>query len=58
MIIKKINTSLLYNNNPITVGIIDSGFDYIPSYATLLGKMQSLDHQHGNRVLSIFTALD
>lgn len=42
----------------ISVSIIDSGFKNIPSYAKLYGLNKNPDHQHGNRILSIFTALD
>lgn len=49
---------MLKNNDPITVSIIDSGFSKMPPYATLYGTNKNLDNPHGDRVLSIFTALD
>lgn len=58
MNILKINTQLLKNDQPIKVGIIDSGFDTIPSYAKLHGLNINKNRQHGNRILSIFSALD
>ena len=58
MIIKKINTQLLKNERAISVGIIDSGFAYIPKYAQLHGLNTNYNHRHGNRILSIFSALD
>ena len=58
MIIQKINTSLLKNQNPVSVGIIDSGFSKMPKYAKLYGINSIPDYPHGNRILSIFSALD
>lgn len=56
--IRKINPKMLINNDHITVSIIDSGFSKLPPYATLYGLNKNLDNPHGDRVLSIFTALD
>ena len=59
MNIEKISEKfLLNNNNRISVSIIDSGFYNIPEYATIYGFNKNPSHYHGNRVLSIFRALD
>lgn len=59
MIINKILPSLLQDNGkPVSVSIIDSGFSYIPSYAKIYGYNNILNCQHGDKVLSVFTALD
>ena len=49
---------MLHNEQPIIVSIIDSGFSKFPSYAKLYGLNNNLSNPHGDRVLSIFTALD
>lgn len=46
------------NNQPISVSIIDSGFSYIPKYAKILGYNEKINNSHGDKVLSVFTALD
>ena len=43
---------------PISVSIIDSGFSHIPKYAKIYGCNNSINHEHGDKVLSVFTALD
>lgn len=58
MLINRINTDLLKNENSVSVTIIDSGFSDIPKYAKLLNYNFQNKHEHGNRILSIFTALD
>lgn len=42
----------------VSVGMIDSGFSWTPSYAVVHGRNPMPSHRHGNRVLSVFTALD
>lgn len=46
------------HGRPVSVSIVDSGFSSIPSYARVFGRNPNPSHPHGNRVLSIFTALD
>lgn len=46
------------HDDPISVSIIDSGFSYIPKYAQIYGRNNSLNSSHGDKVLSVFTALD
>lgn len=50
--------SLVDKGKNISVAIIDGGFDRIPSYARVIGENKSPLHEHGNKILSIFTALD
>jgi hypothetical protein len=54
----KILPQRLKNEKPVSVSIIDSGFSNIPSYAKIYGMNLQPYHNHGNRVLSIFRALD
>lgn len=49
---------LANNRRIVSVSIIDSGFSFIPSYAKLYGSNPNPSYPHGNRILSIFTALD
>ena len=42
----------------VTVGMVDSGFSALPRYATLHGAGYKSGTEHGDRVLSVFTALD
>lgn len=57
--ITSINADLLADHGKkIRVGIIDSGFSLLPSYATLHGTNYHNGTEHGDRMLSIFTALD
>lgn len=42
----------------VSVAMVDSGFSSIPAYARIYGPNPHPDHQHGNRMLSIFTAPD
>lgn len=60
MNIERISESFFLNKikEKITVSIIDSGFYKIPEYAKIYGFNKNPTHQHGNRILSIFTALD
>ena len=42
----------------VSVSMLDSGFMGMPSYAVMHGPNPDPGHRHGNRMLSIFTALD
>ncbi|MBO7092149.1 MAG: hypothetical protein J6W23_10215, partial [Victivallales bacterium] len=42
----------------VSVSIVDSGFSSIPPYAHLFGRNPNPTHPHGNRVLSVFSAMD
>ena len=46
------------HDRPVSVSIIDSGFSHIPKYAKIYGYNNSINHGHGDKVLSVFTALD
>lgn len=57
----KINKILMpkqISDLPISVSIIDSGFSHIPKYAKIYGYNNIINHEHGDKVLSVFTALD
>ena len=57
--ITSINADLLADHGKkIRVGMVDSGFSLLPSYATLHGTNYHNGTEHGDRMLSIFTALD
>lgn len=57
--IERINTNLLFNvENKVEVSIVDSGFSFIPTYAKLFNTSNTGKIEHGNRILSIFSALD
>ena len=58
MKINKILMPKFIHNQPVSVSIIDSGFSHIPKYAKIYGYNNSLNHEHGDKVLSVFTALD
>lgn len=59
MIINKILPNILQDDNkPVSVSIIDSGFSYIPSYGKIYGYNDTTNCKHGDKVLSVFTALD
>ena len=42
----------------VSVGLVDSGFSWMPPYAVLHGLNPVPSHRHGNRVLSVFAAPD
>jgi hypothetical protein len=59
MLIDSIDGShLLDDGRTVSIAIIDSGFSSIPQYATMHGSNNASGVQHGNRILSIFTAPD
>ena len=42
----------------ISVALVDSGFSFMPSYAKMHGARGASSSEHGDRILSIFSALD
>lgn len=59
MIITNVRQDFLADHGrKISVSIVDGGFNGIPQYARIWGGNPYPGHQHGNRILSIFTALD
>ena len=58
MKIEKILMPQFLHDRPVSVSIIDSGFSHIPKYAKIYGYNNSINHNHGDKVLSVFTALD
>ena len=59
MFIDGIDESVLVDSGRlVSVAIIDSGFSRLPPYAVLHSQNHVAGTEHGNRILSIFTALD
>lgn len=57
--IERIDENFLADKgNNVSVAIIDSGFPRIPAYAKVYGANYRSSIGHGDRILSIFTALD
>jgi len=57
--IENIDVSRLVDDGRKTiVGMVDSGFSKLPSYAVLHGAGHQSGTEHGDRVLAVFTALD
>lgn len=57
--IERIDVSFLLNiENNVVVSIVDSGFSFIPAHAKLFNTSNTSKIEHGNRILSIFSALD
>lgn len=57
--IERIDANFLLNvENNVVVSIVDSGFSFIPTYAKLFSTSNTGKIEHGNRILSIFSALD
>lgn len=58
MILNVTEGMLVDNGKHVSVAIVDSGFTTLPSYSKLYGPARVFDTTHGDRILSIFTALD
>lgn len=57
--ISRIRSGLLSDDrHRVSVAMVDSGFVHVPSYAVVHGANYTSGTQHGDRMLSIFTALD
>ena len=59
MLIEDIDENRLADDGRrVSVALVDSGFSRIPDYAVMHGSTRSAGSEHGDRILSIFTAFD